>query len=83
MKFSKEIIDKYLYSKLDAFVEEQDSNDKFNYVYITRTYLMPNKAVKLSYATSSNISIFMYYLENNLVENAVIEDIQEFMIANL
>jgi hypothetical protein len=82
MKFNRSIIDQYIDHKFMNYYtsKEPTYNHYINYIYIQNTYLIPYRAGKVAYC---NVDAFMWCLENNLVEQKVIDDIQEFMIGSL
>ncbi len=82
MKFNRSIIDKYIDNKFMNYYtsKEPTYNHYINYIYIQNTYLIPYRVSTVGYC---NVDTFTWCLENNLVEQKVIDDIQEFMIASL
>lgn len=86
MKIKREILFKYLEYKWKMFYIEKIDH-KYNYDYLTIHYFLncqyqPSLEV-FNNVLSHDTEILRHFLENNLVEDKIIEDIQEFMIGSL
>ncbi len=79
MKFSKELIYKYLNHKLFIYYIDKDKIEKYDHFYLTVKYVTLHQ----TRFHMTHDEAFIHSLEQGIVEQGVIDDILEYSIRNL